>query len=132
MLYLPREGGRYVGQTVAQPILQACGSAVSPSRPTGDANRGRWVRVALLPFMAYVMVVLPLALLIPAVDTSPYSLHRNNSNLGIVYFSYLACFCALLIGGVVQVFYRRKQEGVITFAFAALAYAIFAHPWFYL
>lgn len=90
--------------------------------------KGLRVGVAMLPFMTFVAVALPLALLISNID----AFHHNNLNIGKVLPGYQACCYILLFGGIAQLAYQRIIESAITFTFALISLLILTHPWFHL
>ena len=94
---------------------------------SSDKSKGRWVRVAILPFIAYVLVALPLALMIPAVDI----FHHNNRNISEVLPGYRISIYVLLVGGSALAVYGRKLESVVTFVVAMVCYMVLTHRWFH-
>ncbi len=91
-------------------------------------SKSAWGQFVLFPFKAYVVVAVPLAFLIP--NNEPK--HGNNESIALVLPGYLVCLGVLVVGGILQSIYGARQQGRISFAFAAAALLACVWPWFYM
>ena|SRR5688572_4427677 len=89
-------------------------------------TKSAWGQFLLVPFKAYVIVAVPLALLIPSIEPR----HGNNENLALILPGYLVCAGVLLIGAILQLVSGARRQCIVSFAFAAASLLACVWPWF--